>query len=136
MKNSNKIRLISAVLVLATLATGCGVQNNAPVQTEPTVPSTTQPVATEPTTVQPSTEPAVTELLFEAAPDVLHIIPPLADAPSEAYTTVKNASARYTLYNLEGICCDYELITADLSQYLTEEQKKDYGYQQYRIRYK
>ena len=73
MKNSNKIRLFSAVLVLAALATGCGSQNNAPVQTEPTVPTTTQPVATEPTTVQPSTEPAVTELLFEAAPDVLHI---------------------------------------------------------------
>lgn len=133
MKNSNKMRLILAVLVLAALATGCGVQNNAPVQTEPTVPTTTQPMATEPTTVQPSTEPAVTELLFEAAPDVLHIIPPLADAPSEAYTTVKNAIARYTLYNLEGICCDYELITADLSQYLTEEQHKDYCQQQYRI---
>ena len=118
--------VLATMLTAAFIFTGCGNQE-APVapsasrsQTETTTP-TTEPVVKEP------------EIYFEAAPDILHIIPPLADVPVEAYETVKDALLRYTQYGLEGICCDSELIVADLSQYLTEEQKVDYCHQQYRI---
>lgn len=142
-----KTLLIAAVcLILATTVTaamvfsGCGIQNNpVPQSTSPNQPKETEPntvpVTTEPTTTQPSTNPVAQKpkIYFESAPDILHIIPPLSDTPTEAYETVKDALLRYTRYGLEGICCDSELIVADLSQYLTEEQKQDYCCQQYRI---
>lgn len=130
------ILILSTALTAALVFTGCGNQTEPAVpsalqnQTETTEP-TSEPAITEPTTTQPA-DPAST-LLFETAPDVLHIIPPLSDVPTEAYTTVKDAILRYTQYSIEGTCCDSELIVADLSQYLTEEQQKDYHRQQYRI---
>lgn len=60
-------------------------------------------------------------------------LPIQTDNSTEALQIVKDAVSRYVLYRCEGLCCDYELIVADLSQYLTDAQKEEYRGQQYKI---
>ena len=126
--------ILTAALTTGLVFTGCKTREEIPPATEPTA-QTTEPTTaptTEPTTTQPTTTQSPTP--YVPAPDILHIVPPLqTEGLTEEYAVVQDALLRYTKYGLEGICCDHELVVADLSKYLTEEQKEGYCRQQYKI---
>lgn len=136
-KKQKKLWTAPVCLVLATIIT-MSVFTGCELREDPVPPSTiqNQPETTEPTTQPTTTQPTTTEPTapYVPAPDILHIVPPLqTEGLTEEYAIVQDALRRYTQYGLERICCDCELVIADLSQYLTEEQKEEYCRQQYRI---
>ena len=53
--------------------------------------------------------------------------------PMHKRTIAMDAIEDYLWYRVVGICCDYEYVHADLSQYLTEMQKEHYHNTQYKI---
>ena len=122
--------VLVASLTVTLVFTGCGSPNvnlpNPPVAEEQTTVPTT-----ESTTVQPPTPQTPADVISH---DVLNVTPPLlTEEPAEALLIAQDAISRYLLYRVTGICCDYEYIYADLSQYLAEEQKDEYYTQQYKI---
>jgi beta-lactamase regulating signal transducer with metallopeptidase domain len=132
----NRTFLIAAVclilvvsLTTALVFTGCAPQEvtsqDPPVTDEPT---------TEPTTnsnTEPTTPPVSADV---GSHKVLNVTPPpLTEEPAEALLIAQDAISRYLLYKVTGICCDYGYINADLSKYLSEEQKDAYYTQQYQI---
>lgn len=121
--------VLVASLTVTLVFTGCGSQNvNLP--NPPVVEEQTTVPTTESTTVQPPTPQTPADVISH---DVLNVTPPLlTEEPAEALLIAQDAISRYLLYRVTGICCDYEYIYADLSQYLAEEQK-DYYTQQYKI---
>ena len=121
--------VLAATLTTTVVFTGCAPQE-VPSPKPPVTDVTTTTPTTEPTT-EPVTAPTPTDIFSH---DVLNVIPPLlTEKPAEALLIAQDAITRYLLYNITGICCDHELIAADLSQYLTEAQKNNYHMQQYRI---
>lgn len=121
--------VLAATLTTTVVFTGC-----APKDVTSPKPPVTDELTTEPAT-DPNTEPTTPQVPTDVfSHDVLNVIPPLpTDEPTEALLIAQDAISRYLLYNITGICCDHELIAADLSQYLTEAQKNNYHMQQYRI---
>lgn len=123
--------LVLAATLTATLVfSGCS-PHEVPSQKPPVTVVTTTTPTTEPTTEPITTVPTPTDIFSHV---VLNVTPPpLTEKPSEALLLAEDAISSYLLYNITGICCDYEYIYADLSQYLTEEQKDEYYTQQYKI---
>ena len=122
--------VLVASLTVTLVFTGCGSQNvNLP--NPPVVEEQTTVPTTESTTVQPPTPQTPADVISH---DVLNVTPPLlTEEPAEALLIAQDAISRYLLYRVTGICCDYEYIYADLSQYLAEEQKDEYYTHQYKI---
>ena len=134
--------VLTAALTTGLVFTGCKPQDipeppsGSADEPETTQPTTTQPTTTQPTTTQPTTQPTTKPTqppLFTEAHDVLKTIPTVQTVPTDAQLIAKEAINRYLWYSLDLICCDLELVVADLSQYLTEQQKEEYFRQQYRI---
>lgn len=120
--------ILVATLTTTVVFTGCASQE---------VPSPKPPVTdvtTTPPTTAPTTEPITTAPADVISHEVLNVTPPpLTEEPAEALLIAQDAISRYLLYKVTGICCDYGYINADLSKYLSEEQKDAYYTQQYQI---
>ncbi|MBQ3215168.1 MAG: M56 family metallopeptidase [Oscillospiraceae bacterium] len=52
---------------------------------------------------------------------------------TEALAIAEDVIYRYMWYKAVGICCDFEPVTADMSQYLSAAQKEHYFNEQYRL---
>ena len=121
--------ILAATLTTAVVFTGC-----APQEVTSQKPPVTDEPTTEPTTnsnTEPTTPPVSADV---GSHEVLNVTPPpLTEEPAEALLIAQDAISRYLLYKVTGICCDYGYINADLSKYLSEEQKDAYYTQQYQI---
>lgn len=110
--------LIAAVILILTaaIAVGCtftGSKPTEPSATEPPVTQPTEPAATEPTLPPPvcPTDPTVA---------------PLVMTEPKAKFIAQEAIGLYFKYRTRGICCDTTYVYEDLSQFLTDAQKKNY----------
>lgn len=137
-----KLRVIFAgLLVFAFLAAGCSSgegQTTAPTTTAPTVSPTSSTNTTAPNKPSPTppsstaTSPLIYGMLYS---DIFGRYSNSRgyQAPAEENTTVDDLLRKYSLYPLTGLFCDYEYVTGDMSQYLTDAQKENYYGTQYRI---
>lgn len=55
-------------------------------------------------------------------------------AETEALSTAENIIYLYSSYRSIDVCCEYELLDEDMTQYLTDTQRKGYNGQQYRLK--
>lgn len=103
-----------------------------PSQTPTTHPSETVPDNTEPPTTAPSVSPPTYNELYQ---EIIreYRISRLYGLPQEENPIVENLIDKYNLYWHIGVFCEYEYEYADMSQYLTDQQKQIYHYFQYRI---
>ena len=115
--------LIAAIcmILIAAITAGCAFLGASP--KEPAAPTT-------PTT-QPDTPPGPTQPSNPSLPSNPDYVPVVPDSP--ALQTAEDLIRDYTWYMAEGLCCDFELDSQDLSAYLTDSQKQNYYSQQYRI---
>lgn len=109
---------VIGLILIAALAAGCTFTESNPSEPMATEPSTTEPAVTEP----PVTVPTVTE-------------PPVTEAPPESEPTVaEELIKQYQMYQTERICCDFEYVYQDMSEFLTDAQKEERYFDfQYRI---
>lgn len=93
------------------------------------------PSATDPTADPGSNGPSKPENPTDPKPD--EPTDPEPPAPPEPdYLDLQTANQlirNYTWYLAAGICCEFELVSGDMSAYLSDLQKQSYYQQQYRI---
>ena len=114
--------LIAAVILILTaaIAVGCTFTGS----------KSTEPPATEPTATQPqSTEPTLSEPACPTDPTT----PPMFMSEHKAKLVVNNYLNLYKQYRTDGVCCQTEYNSDDLSRFLTDAQKAQYDGRQYRI---
>lgn len=94
--------------------------SNGPSKPEtPTDPTVDAPT-TAPTDPKPD-EPIDPDFSLPVEPDYLDL------------QTANQLIRNYTWYLAVGLCCEFELIGEDMSAYLSDSQKQNYFYQQYRL---
>ena len=113
--------LIAAIcmVLVAALTAGCAFLGASPTQPAgPTTPSTHPTDPSKPTDPSQPAGPGDDDPMVPVSP---------------ALQTAEELINGYTWYMAEGLCCDFELDSQDLSAYLTDSQKAQYFGQQYRI---
>ena len=127
--------LLALTLVLSLVACAkpdspTDTTSDAPT-TNPTVPTSESP-ATEP--ADPTPEPPATDPTDP--PPEIPSDPEPSTSPEPNYQDLQVATQlirNYTWYLAVGICCEFELVTADLSAFLSDSQKYPYFNHQYKL---
>lgn len=140
-----------ALILITALAAGCafaGSKSTEPTateppvtqtqQTEPTIPPTDPPTVTDPTEPQPTSaaaKPRFINLYPSIIRDFRLIRTEIRNSrpPAEDLTLVRGLIKKYNLFQLTSIFCDCENVDADMSEFLTDEQKESYRNYQHRI---
>lgn len=109
------------MVLIAAIAAGCSFAGGKITEPKTTKPTPTDPIPStqvnEPISSTPNTAPSITLSPEEA--------PALKSAEELIYD--------YMWYKAVGVCCEFEQVSQDLSQFLTEDQKEEYFGFQYRL---
>ena len=132
-KRPDNILIVAVCMILvAALAVGCTFTGS-----QITAPGNNTPTATG-----PNLSNGVTSPTFSPHDDKNSFYPDTNGTSvqmlsAEQVTALRSAEALindYMWYKFVGVCCDFELDTRDMSNFLTEKQKSSYNGQQYLLK--